>query len=276
MNNIAVLITCYNRKEKTLKCLDRLFEITNSVDVYVVDDGCTDGTSEAIVKKYSSVKVIKSKGNLFWNRGMHLAWEVASKKDYEYYIWLNDDVYLYENFLDELFECFYSANKNAIISGVVESYDYSEILYGGYDKSKVKINPNGTSRDIFFMNGNVVLVSRIIFLLLGNFNPKFHHDLGDVDYGFRAKKSQIKVLSTKIPIACGEKNLICRERLNNANLLRRFKRLYSPLGSNPKINFYFRNQHLGFFNAVGYFIFQHLLNLIPDKMNVYIFGNKYN
>jgi len=43
--SVAVLITCHNRKEATLKCLKSLSEQKYhniSIDVYVVDDGSSD------------------------------------------------------------------------------------------------------------------------------------------------------------------------------------------------------------------------------------------
>ena len=47
MKTIAVLLTVFNRKEKTIQCLKRLYNILPLegylVDVYLTDDGCTDG-----------------------------------------------------------------------------------------------------------------------------------------------------------------------------------------------------------------------------------------
>lgn len=46
--NIAVLLTVFNRKEKTLAALGGLFAqqlpAGYDLEVYMVDDGCTDGT----------------------------------------------------------------------------------------------------------------------------------------------------------------------------------------------------------------------------------------
>jgi glycosyltransferase involved in cell wall biosynthesis len=49
---IAVLMTCFNRKEKTLCCIESLFAQENmpTFDLYVCDDASTDGTSEAILE----------------------------------------------------------------------------------------------------------------------------------------------------------------------------------------------------------------------------------
>ena len=51
MNTIAVLITSFNRKNSTLKCLGKLFSQNLKeyyLGVYLVDDGSTDGTFKAV------------------------------------------------------------------------------------------------------------------------------------------------------------------------------------------------------------------------------------
>jgi GT2 family glycosyltransferase len=275
MMRIAVLLTCFNRKEKTRKCLNQLFNLKNDLDIYLVDDGCTDGTSEIILKEFPQVNLIKGSGNLFWNKGMNLAWEHAARNDYDYYLWLNDDVVLYENCFEELFYCVTLTENKAIISGIIESSDKKETLYGGYDFNKKLIRPNGTLNLIRNLNGNVVLIPKKVYNVLGNLDMHYHHDLGDVDYGFRAQNSNIGVYTTRIAIASGEKNDICRVRQNNTTILKRFKRLYAPLGANPGIIFYFRNKYFGFINASIYVLFLHFINILPDKLNVLLFGNRY-
>ena len=69
---IAAIITCHNRKEKTLVCLKSLFQIIQNIDVFLTDDGSTDGTSEAVKKIYPQVNIIQGDGNLFWSRGMYI------------------------------------------------------------------------------------------------------------------------------------------------------------------------------------------------------------
>lgn len=275
MNKIAVLLTCFNRKENTLACLKQLFYLHQDIDVYIVDDNSTDGTGEAVAIQFPQVVLIKGTGDLFWNRGMYTAWQAASHKDYDFYLWLNDDVLLYENCFSELLSCSKINSDNAIICGIIESSSRDRVLYGGYDKNKRLIVSNGQLNPIQYMNGNVVLVPKKVYKAVGNLDVIFHHDLGDVDYGLRAAKLKIGVFTTRVAIASGQTNSICRERQNNTTLQKRFKKLYSPLGSNPKINFYFRKKHKGIMNATFYFIFQHVLNSIPDSSNRLLFGDKY-
>lgn len=274
MFSIAILLTCFNRKHYTLNCLNSLKSISNKIDLFVVDDGSNDGTFESIRLNFPFVNLYLGNGTLFWNRGMHLAWTQALVNNYDYYIWINDDVELKPGFLEELLKCSNENSELAIVSGIVES-DNNEILYGGFDKNKTKIIPDGTCQNITYLNGNIVLIPKGICDNIGILDPVFHHDLGDVEYGMRALKHGFKVISTKKAIGIGMKNSISRERLSNANFHQRFKKLYSPLGSNPKINFYFRKKYFGYFNATAYFLFQHFLNLIPDKINHLLFGNKY-
>ncbi|MDD4969963.1 MAG: glycosyltransferase family 2 protein [Paludibacter sp.] len=275
MSHIAILITCFNRREITLKCLQHLFEIKNDVDVYLVDDNSTDGTSELILKFFPHVNVIQGDGNLYWNRGMYLAWKQASKKDYDYYLWLNDDTFLYNNCLNELLFCSQIAKGLAIISGIIESHDKTEILYGGTNTNKKLLVPNGSMQNITNMNGNIVLVPKSVYNVLGNFDPIYHHDLGDVDYGLRAIENNIPVFTSRVAVGSGERNDFCRVRLWNSTIFKRFNKLYSPLGNHPSINFYFRHKHYGIINAVFYYIHIHLINLLPDHVIKVVSGLKY-
>jgi len=250
-----------------------LFLITNDVSVYLVDDSSSDGTSEQVNIQFPQVKLLKGNGNLFWNRGMHLAWQEASKYKYEFYLWLNDDVILKKNAFEELFQCSKINNNSAIISGIIESND-GEIIYGGTQNKKL-IKPNGLLNPIENLNGNIVLVPKLVFDKIGILDPYFHHDIGDVEYGFRAKNNNFKVLTTRIAIGVGIKNDFCRVRRNDSNLIDRIKYLYSALGSNPFMNFYFKKKKYGLFPAIVYFFFLHFINIIPDSLNFILFKKKY-
>ena len=83
MINIAVLITCHNRKNKTIRCLNNIFNQKYKGNikfkVFLVDDNSSDGTNKAIKSLFPLVKIIKGNGNLFWAGGMRLAWKKALK-----------------------------------------------------------------------------------------------------------------------------------------------------------------------------------------------------
>lgn len=152
MKSIAVLLTVFNRKEKTLQCLGNLYKQLPiqgySVDIYLTNDGCTDGTPEAIAQKFPEVEIIHSKGNLFWNRGMYTAWKEATKrKEYDYYLWLNDDTFLFDNTLNKLLLHSKQTHQQAIIVASICSSQRNETTYSGHT-SKGKITPNGTLQEL--------------------------------------------------------------------------------------------------------------------------------
>lgn len=54
---IAVLMTVHNRKDKTVTCLRHLFNVPRvflTIEVYLTDDACTDGTVAAVKNEYPS------------------------------------------------------------------------------------------------------------------------------------------------------------------------------------------------------------------------------
>jgi len=268
-------MTCHNRKEKTLACLRSFFSIVSEADVFVTDDGCTDGTAEAIEEEFPLVHIIKGDGNLFWSRGMYTAWKEAATGEYDYYLWLNDDVELYPFFLEELFECNRWGKGCCIVSGLIEDKERTRILYGGSDENKRLITVSDSPQKIVSMNGNVVLVPKEVVENIGIIDPIFHHDLGDVDYGLTARENGIEVLATRRAVAAGYANNFCRVRKWGVTLKKRLKILNSPLGSPPKINFYFRKKHYGLLNATIYFCFLYFINILPDGMISLLFGDTY-
>ena len=177
--------------------------------------------------------------------------------------------------MKELFECEEIENNEAIISGIIESFDKKKVLYGGTDRKGQLIAKSEKPIAISHMNGNVVLIPKSVVDKIGIMDPKFHHDLGDVDYGLTAIEHGIGVYATRIPIAAGYSNNFCRVRKWGTSVRKRFIKLYSPLGSDPRINFYFRKKHIGLCNACLYWLFLHTINLMPDNLISFVFGNKY-
>lgn len=262
---IAVLLTCHNRKEKTLACLDSLLKADlpsyHGLEIFLVDDGSTDGTSVAILEKFPSVNIIKGKGSLFWNQGMRLAWDTASKKqDFDYYLWLNDDVEIYSNSILNSIKSSNQKGNESIICGATE--DQSNVCtYSAYRRiSKYKfekLSPSNCAQYCEVFNGNFVLIPSFVFNILGNLDSSFTHSLGDFDYGLRGVKKNIKsfLLSNYIG-QCESNDYI--DSINKKSIIKRLKKIYSPLGNNPIEHFKYNNRHFGLYFAIKIFISNHL------------------
>jgi GT2 family glycosyltransferase len=269
MNNIAVLLTCHNRREKTVNCLRSLYNClvpaNHEFNVFLVDDGSTDGTSEAVKKEFSEVNVIQGNGQLYWNRGMHLAWETAAKAEsFDYYLWLNDDVELFPDSIIDLLEAL--NGKNAIICGTMRSKNQAIPTYGGRIFKGNLLVPNGTPQFCNAINGNLVLVPANVYKIIGNLDPLFPHTMGDFDYGFRAKKKGISsYIASNYSGYCEKNELPPIWCIPEVSFRKRFKVLYSPLGnSHPWYFFQFEKRHFGILRALKHFITIHIRLIFPQ------------
>jgi len=245
MLKVAVLLTCHNRKQKTITCLESLYNSQNiyniNLNVFLVDDGSTDGTTDAINSQFSDVNVIKGTGDLFWNQGMRLAWDVASKhKTYDYYLWLNDDTNIDQDAISHLFECYNDFineddDKEVIVVGACrDRLGEDEFSYGLRDGKKI-IVPNGKIQQGRLLNGNLVLISKKVFKQIGSLSDCYTHGMGDHDYGLRAREKNIDLITTKKIIAtCPTNKLIPGWCNPNKTLKQRWKILHTPLGLNIK------------------------------------------
>jgi GT2 family glycosyltransferase len=242
MKKVAVLLTCHNRKNKTLSCLNHLLQAELPVDyeimVFLVDDGSSDGTGEAVKLNYPDVCVIQGTGNLFWNQGMRLAWQTAiSNSGYDYYIWLNDDTILDKDAIQELFACNRRAilenGKSAIITGACRNTENSEdFSYGGRTEAGAVL-PNNELQEVLYVNGNIVLIPSEIYETIGTLSNDYTHGIGDHDYGLLAQLKGYKCYTTTKYIAvCPQNEGIPTWSNPNVPLLKRWKAFHSPLGLN--------------------------------------------
>lgn len=255
--NVAVLLTVHNRKETTLKCLSSLYlnmkECSSDYifDIYLTDDGSTDGTYEAISELYPEVHIIKGDGTLFWCRGMINSWKYAvSQKQYDYFLWANDDTILLENAFTLIFKSNSLSGDNAIIGGAFCSVVDGHVTYGGKTLSGEDLLPNGKLQQFDLLHGNLVLVPRTVYEQIGMLDASFHHGIGDYDYGLRALKKGIKLYLTPEYVGTCEGHLAFSKCYDvKYGLFQRFRFLYSPLGPNPNEVFIYISRHYSIFRA---------------------------
>ena len=268
---IAVLLTCHNRKDKTLQCLQALYaqqelDTAYTLAVFLVDDACTDGTPEAVRSQFPEVTVIAGNGQLYWNRGMHKAWETAADtKDFDYYLWLNDDTFLFENAIQTLLAGGQLSNATSVVCGSTLSLITNMLSYGGYSKKLQKVIPNGNLQEVHIINGNVVLVPKFVFQTVGILDKRFPHAIGDFEYGLRVRKYNLKCyIAGDFIGSCEGDDILPLWCSPKASLNQRIKSLYSPLGnSHPYYYFIFEYKYFGIFTALKHFLTIHLRLLFP-------------
>jgi GT2 family glycosyltransferase len=269
VHNIAVLITCHNRKDKTLACLEKLFaqEGLNSeffLKVFLVDDGSTDGTSDAVSNKFPQVNIIKGTGHLYWNRGMYLAWSEAAKQSFDFYLWLNDDTMLFSSAVQDLLNSSIQKQNQSLITGTTRSASTGLGTYGGRNLKKELIEPDGQLQTCDYFNGNFVLVPASVYKVVGNLDYKFNHSIGDVDYGRRGAKLGIRsFVSPSYVGLCERHDSLPKWCSPSVKLSERIKAFKNPVSVNPVQYFRYDFRHNGLVVAIKHFITIHLRLLFP-------------
>jgi len=268
-----VLMTCHNRKTKTIRSLRALFGQKGineqySLTIFLVDDGSSDGTSNAIMEEFPAVNIITGDGSLYWNRGMHLAWSEAAKEDFDFYAWLNDDTFLFPTALPELLEDAKATNGRSIICGAACSEVTGLLTYGGMVKKDELLEPNGRLQKCDYFTGNFVLISRDIYKITGNLDYSFIHTIGDYDYGLRAGKAGIISYVSRFYVGTCERHKTLSDWCSPSVKLRdRLKAFKTPLAVNPVEYFKFDYRHKSLFSAVLHFISIHVRLFFPFLWN---------
>ena len=236
--NIAVLIASHNRRETTLDCLARLFDVFDSVTecvakVFLVDDGSTDGTADSVLSTFPDVCLIEEDGNLFWAKGMRKAWEVAiaERNDWDGFLWLNDDTALCRGAIEKLMAA--NDGHRIVVGNLGNSKD--EVVYG--------------LREGGLFTGNCVFVPRKVYERLGMICGDYSHAWADSDYAMQAKRAGIEIISAGIVgRAEGHPN---RPRLKGKSLLERLALLRNPKGWNLHDLWIYRRRNWGYCAAIG-------------------------
>ena len=261
VHRIAVLMTSHNRRELTLASLASVFRQEGAEDfelaVFLVDDGCTDGTGEAVRSRFPQVRVLEGNGSLYWNGGMRMAFDAAMKEGFDGYILLNDDTVLYDDALLRVVRSARAeqeAGRPRVVVGSTRSPETGKHTYGGFAMRTrglamwgEPVMPHVSEAVVCdTMNGNFALIPAEIVAAVGNLEERFRHQFGDLDYGLRARRAGFEVVVAPGYVGlCSANTTASVWRDSSVPLARRWKSVLSPKGVPVKEWLLFTRRHYG-------------------------------
>ena len=256
---IAVLLTCFNRKEKTLQCLENLYA-QNSLEkyelqVFLTDDNSKDGTGKAVKRNFPEVMVSYGNGSLFWAGGMRNSWRLALNTGvvFDYFLLLNDDTQIFPDTLEKLVfsnQKMKIANQVSNITiGTTTDFTDGKFTYGGFklfSKHKLKhilVNSMSQELDCDFGCANIMLVPFEISGAIGILDEKYIHGIADFDYTLKAKKAGFDVWVAPGVLGNCNYDQVRNWKSMDSKLSERIEFLYSPKGLQYKEYMFFLKTH---------------------------------
>lgn len=204
LKKVGIVIPVYNRREITLQGLRSLARIdTAGLDVrtFIVDDGSTDGTSDAIRGEFPEVKTIAGDGTLHYAAGTNRGIEAAMAWGADYIAAMNDDAVFHEQFLQRMIEAA-EAHPRSVIGGLLllwnEPHKVFQVgqvwrtLRGGWEipDDLTAFNVPKEAFEVECIVGNCVLIPAAAVRECGVMDEKrFPHGWGDAQYMARLSKA---------------------------------------------------------------------------------------
>ena len=196
---LAILISCFNRKKKTLSCIKSILSQEDPgfiISIYLIDNG-SDGTSKEVKLLYPEVVLLEGNSNLYWAGSMRKVWQYAldSGNPYDFFLLLNDDTILIKTALKDLLNDYKKLDRpDVILIGSTLDPETDKVSYGGYKVlNKYGSNTKRIMPDLQnpiecdLGNGNIMFVPNEVVKKLGILSELFTHGIADYDYTLRAK-----------------------------------------------------------------------------------------
>lgn len=99
---LLVIVVTYNAMQWAARCFDSLKASSIENDVYVVDNGSSDGTQDYIKKNYPSVIFKQNETNLGFGKANNIGLQHAHDNNYDYVYLLNQDAWVTPDTFEKL------------------------------------------------------------------------------------------------------------------------------------------------------------------------------
>lgn len=198
--NVLVIIVTFNGRKWLDSCLSSVLNSSVDADLYIVDNGSTDGSIEYIKEKAPKAILVESKENLGFGKANNQGLRYALENGYDYVYLLNQDAWIEQDTLESLIEVSEKNPEYGILSPIQVNKQKNKLdLNFSYccpsailSDSLCKIPLKDVYETDFVMAAHW-LITRKCLSLVGGFSPAFPHYGEDNNYIHRAQSKGLKV-----------------------------------------------------------------------------------
>lgn len=182
MPKILTIIVTYNGMKWLDQCLTSLKNSSVPTDIFLVDNGSTDGSIEFIKENIPEAIFIKSKENLGFGKANNLGLKYALQNGYDYVYLLNQDAWIESDLLDKMITASKERPEYGILSPLQTNKEKTRL-----DKNFSECLPTKLSSDLLcrqtldnvyetkFTMAAHWLIPVDKLKIIGGFSPAFRH-----------------------------------------------------------------------------------------------------
>jgi len=238
MKDLSIIIVNWNTEKYLNQCIESVYKETKklNLEIIVVDNYSSDGSTEMIKKNFPEVLLIENKINRGFSAANNQGLKIADAKAI---LLLNPDTIITDNAIEKMFYRLESSdcdiltckllNEDYTLQKSVNSFysfwstlienRFTDILFEKFaSKNNLlkKYWDHNKSIQIDWARGAVLMMKKETFKKLGYLDERFFVYGEEIDYYYRAKKENMKsfFLSNAEIVHIGK----CSSRQNKANM----------------------------------------------------------
>ncbi|MEE3113164.1 MAG: glycosyltransferase family 2 protein [Bacteroidota bacterium] len=203
---IAVILLNFNGKNLLERFLPYLMKYTDKKisNLYVIDNSSNDDSVSFLKENYASVKVIINKKNLGYAGGYN---EGVKNIKADYYVFINTDVEVTNNWLNPLFNKMESnSNIGACQPKILSEKNKNHFEYAGasggyidflgypycrgriFDTIEKDYGQYNEEKEVFWTSGSCMMIRSNLFHKLNGFDKDFFAHMEEIDLCWRIKR----------------------------------------------------------------------------------------
>lgn len=203
MPQVVIIILNWNGLADTLECLASLTRLDYpACEVVVVDNGSTDGSVEAIQKRFPALTLIENGKNLGYAEGNNVGLRYALAQAADYALLLNNDTEVAPDFLLQLVDAAEADSLIGIAGPTIYYHERPGVIWsagGAIDWRRGKTWMVGLNtpdvgqfgvapREVDFVTGCALLVKRAVMEQAGLLDERFFAYYEEVEWCVRTRR----------------------------------------------------------------------------------------
>ncbi|MRT91790.1 glycosyltransferase family 2 protein [Ancylomarina sp. 16SWW S1-10-2] len=212
MNKIAVVILNWNGKKLLEQFLPSVTQFSNRewAEVIVADNASSDDSLDFLKAEYPSLKTIVLDKNYGFADGYNKA---LDQLDHDYFVLLNSDVEVSENWLDPIYDLFEKENDIVAAQPKIKAYNNkSEFEYAGasggyidhlgypfcrgrvFDTMEPDTGQYDQLTDVMWASGAALFIRSEIYKKVGGLDGNFFAHMEEIDLCWRIKNRGFRIV----------------------------------------------------------------------------------